>query len=428
MTIEALYEVYKNHPAIITDSRQIVPGCMFFALKGDRFNGNRFAEQALKAGAAFCVLDENPGFSSSQIIMVEDSLKTLQDLALHHRRQFNIPFIGITGSNGKTTTKELIHAVLSMKYKTYTTAGNLNNHIGIPLTLLKVKPDAEMAIVEMGANHQREIAGYCEYAMPTHGLITNCGKAHLEGFGGMEGVRKGKGELYDHLRSREGMAFVCADYDYLKDMSKGIHHIVTYGTADADYTGSSSLENGLLAVHISGGMKKHVKIRTRLVGEYNLPNVMAAVSIGKFFNVDEAKIVSAIEGYEPANSRSQMLKRGSNEIIMDAYNANPSSMRAAIENFMKMEGVNKVVMVGGMKELGDESPEEHRKIVELIKQTVWKQVVLVGEEFRDYHADYLFFESSEDAARWFSSEGLENCLILIKGSRGTMMEKVIENV
>lgn len=426
MTTEVLYEIYKKHPDIVTDSRQITPGCIFFALKGERFNGNQFAEQALKNGAAYCVVDEDPGFSNDRIFRVADSLTALQSLARHHRQQFTIPFIAITGSNGKTTTKELIHAVLSKKYITYTTAGNLNNHIGIPLTLLKVKPDAQMAIVEMGANHQGEIADYCTYTLPTHGLITNCGKAHLEGFGGVEGVRKGKGELYDFIRSQDGMIFMCTDHEYLKEMSKGIRKIVTYGTSGGDYTGRPMIENGFLAVSLTAGMGNPCIIRTQLVGEYNVSNVLAAVAIGKYFGVKEDKIKAAIENYEPTNSRSQLMQRGSNRIIMDAYNANPSSMRAAIENLMKMEGENKVVMIGGMKELGVESPEEHRKITDLLKEYVWKHVVLVGEEFKAHHGNYLYFDRSEDAGKWFKEKKLENCLILIKGSRGTMMEKVFE--
>jgi UDP-N-acetylmuramoyl-tripeptide--D-alanyl-D-alanine ligase len=426
MTIETLYEIYRKHPDIVTDSRQIKAGCIFFALKGERFNGNQFAEQALKKGAAYCVVDEDPGFINDRIIKVEDSLTALQSLAHHHRQQFAIPFIAITGSNGKTTTKELIHAVLSKKYITYTTVGNLNNHIGIPLTLLKVKEDAQMAIVEMGANHQREIAGYCTYTLPTHGLITNCGKAHLEGFGGVEGVRKGKGELYDFIRAKDGMIFMCADYDYLRDMSKGIGKIVTYGTSSADYIGRPTTENGFLSVQLTSGMQNPCIIHTQLVGEYNVSNVLAAVSIGNFFGVEEDRIKSAIENYEPTNSRSQMIQRESNRIIMDAYNANPSSMRAAIENFMKMDGDNKVVLIGGMKELGEESAEEHRKIVDLLKEYAWKHVVLVGEEFKAHHDVYLYFDRSEDAGHWFGNQGFENSLILIKGSRGTMMEKVLE--
>ena len=426
MTIEALYEIYNKHPDVITDSRQIRPGCIFFALKGERFNGNQFAEEALKNGAAYCVVDEDPGFSNDRLIKVEDSLTTLQALAHHHRLQFNIPFIAITGSNGKTTTKELIHAVLSKKYITYTTAGNLNNHIGIPLTLLRVKADAQIAIVEMGANHQREIAGYCTYTLPTHGLITNCGKAHLEGFGGVEGVRKGKGELYDFIRSQDGTIFLCTDHEYLKEMSIGIGKVVTYGTSGADYTGRSAVEKEFLTVELTSGVKNPCAIHTQLVGEYNISNVLAAVSIGKYFGVEEDLIRTAIENYEPTNSRSQMMQRGSNRIIMDAYNANPSSMRAAIENLIKMEGENKVVMIGGMKELGEETAQEHSKIVDLLKGHTWKHVALVGEEFKDHHSDYLYFVKSEDAGRWFREEKLENCLILIKGSRGTQMEKVLE--
>jgi UDP-N-acetylmuramoyl-tripeptide--D-alanyl-D-alanine ligase len=426
MTPEALHKIYTAHPVIETDTRKLQPGCIFFALKGERFNGNQFVAQALREGAAYCVADEDPGFSDERIIRVENSLETLQALAKYHRHQFNIPFIAITGSNGKTTTKELIHSVLSTTFRTYTTVGNLNNHIGIPLTLLRVRPDAEMAIVEMGANHQKEIASYCTYTLPTHGLITNCGKAHLEGFGGVEGVRKGKGELYDFLREHEGTVFLYTDHDYLINMSAGIPRIVTYGTRQAEFTGTSFLKDGFLGVQITGGVDKSLTIQTQLVGEYNLSNVLAAVCIGKYFGVEEEKIAAAIEQYTPTNSRSQMVKRGSNEIILDAYNANPSSMRVAIENLVKMEGKDKVVLIGGMKEMGSESVEEHRKIVELLRQYTWKRVVLVGNEFRGLEGDYLFFENSEEAGKWFREQSFDRCRILIKGSRSMMMEKVLE--
>ena len=286
----------------------------------------------------------------------------LQQLALHHRQQFNIPFIAITGSNGKTTTKELIHAVLSSSFKTYTTEGNLNNHIGIPLTILKIKQDAEMAVIEMGANHLEEIAGYCQIALPTHGLITNCGKAHLEGFGSEEGVRKGKGELFDYLRTlTHGFAFVMWDYDYLQEMSKGISGIIKYGTKDNDHVIGKVIPNEpFLKVEITQGLDDGI-ISTQLVGEYNLPNVLAAVTVGKFFEVPENKIKSAIENYAPSNSRSQLIEKDSNKIILDAYNANPSSMKLAIENFAKKNAENKILMLGAMAELGKESLQEHEK-------------------------------------------------------------------
>ena len=286
----------------------------------------------------------------SRIILVDNVLETLQELALHHRKQFNIPFIAITGSNGKTTTKELIHAVLSATYKTYTTRGNLNNHIGIPLTILAIRKDAEMAVIEMGANHQKEIESYCRIVLPTHGLITNCGKAHLEGFGGEAGVRKGKGELFDFLRANAGVAFVMWDYDYLREMSHGISSIITYGTSGTDHNGRAVQSEPFLTVQMEN--EKIGLIHTQLVGDYNLPNVLAAVTVGKYFSVDDALILSSIESYQPSNSRSQLVQKGSNQVILDAYNANPTSMKAAIENFSRQHHNKKIIYIGGMMELG----------------------------------------------------------------------------
>lgn len=425
MNIESIYKKYLENPTIETDSRKAGKGSIFFALKGDKFNGNQFAKQALDSGAAYCIVDEDPGFLDDRIIKVEDSLSTLQQLAKYHREQFNIPFIAVTGSNGKTTTKELIHVVLSSTYITYTTIGNLNNHIGIPLTILRVGKDAQMAIIEMGANHQKEIEGYCEYTLPTHGLITNCGKAHLEGFGGVEGVKKGKGELYDYMRANKGTVFMYADYDYLKDMSKSIQDIITYGSQDGEIRGESTLTHGMLAIKMTKGMSNAI-INTQLVGEYNLPNVLAAISIGKYFNVPEEKIVEAIESYTPTNSRSQMIRKGNNEIILDAYNANPSSMRVAIENFSKMPGKNKVVLLGGMMELGAESLAEHAALISLLRQHSWSHVVLVGKDFISPPSEYLHFNDVAEAQQWYRQQQFDNSTILIKGSRSMQMEKVLE--
>ncbi|MGI8634681.1 MAG: UDP-N-acetylmuramoyl-tripeptide--D-alanyl-D-alanine ligase, partial [Segetibacter sp.] len=282
MTIEQLYEIFLQFPSIQTDTRKSKAGDLFFALSGPNFNGNNFALKAIEAGAAYAIVDRNIVNSSGQILKVDNVLDSLQLLAKHHREQFNIPFIAITGSNGKTTTKELVSAVLASNYKTYTTQGNLNNHIGIPLTLLRVGKDAEMAVVEMGANHQKEIEGYCFYTEPSHGVITNCGKAHLEGFGGIEGVKKGKGELFDFLRAHNGTAFIYNDYDYLRDMSKGITPIITYGTKQAKVTGKSLPSDTFLQVELTSE-EALIRIETKLVGDYNLPNVLCAVAVGKHF-------------------------------------------------------------------------------------------------------------------------------------------------
>jgi len=427
MEINELYQHFKKHPSVQTDSRKIKKGDLFFALKGPNFNGNKYAQQALDDGAVLCIVDEETGLHDSRIIKVNDSLETLQALAKKHREQFSIPFIAITGSNGKTTTKELVHAVLSMKYITYTTIGNLNNHIGIPLTILSVKPDAEMAVIEMGANHQHEIEGYCKYALPTHGLITNCGKAHLEGFGGEEGVKKGKGELFDYLRNNNGTAFILNDYGYLSEMSKGISNIITYGTIDADLNGEAIKESGseFLRVKIGKGVTIN-EINTQLVGGYNLPNVLAAVCIGKTFGVDDEQIIAALENYIPSNSRSQLIEKDSNRIILDAYNANPSSMKAAIENFANMPGNKKVLMLGGMMELGDESMTEHENLVKLINQNQWHKVVLVGKDYKDLPVSFIHFYDVSDARNWFREQHFMDALILVKGSRSMQMEKVLE--
>lgn len=507
MTIQHLYEIYLRHPSIRTDTRQLQKGDLFFALKGPNFNGNSFAARALELGAAYAVIDETPAqfltndpspasplstgaadilppYISDRLIVVPDTLQTLQDLALHHRRQFSIPFIAITGSNGKTTTKELIHAVLSSTYTTYTTQGNLNNHIGIPLTILSVRPDAQFAVIEMGANHQKEIAGYCQYTLPTHGIITNVGKAHLEGFGGPEGVKKGKGELYDFLRLTAGTAFVLHDSADLRHMSRGIPHIITYGTHDADITGTvltvtphpstgnaapidpASSDNSFLHVNITHGAATG-DIHTQLVGDYNLPNILAAVAVGRHFNVPDNDIRQSIESYTPSNSRSQMIERDGNHIILDAYNANPSSMLSAIDNFARMPLApaltpaalsnhstpnpaapvatnpapantapatpvpatpgfdRKVLILGAMAELGPESLNEHNAIVNLIARYPWHQVVLVGGDFEKIDHPYLSFPDSRAAATWLRNAGLKDAYLLIKGSRSMKMEDVL---
>jgi UDP-N-acetylmuramoyl-tripeptide--D-alanyl-D-alanine ligase len=426
-SIEDLYQLFLKYPSVCTDTRKVQKGDLFFALKGENFNGNLFASQAIANGAAYAIIDESPTVVNDRLILVENSLETLQALAAHHRNQFSIPFIAITGSNGKTTTKELIHAVLSGKYKTYTTEGNLNNHIGIPLTILKIKNDAEIAIIEMGANHLGEIAGYCLYARPTHGLITNVGKAHLEGFGSIEGVKKGKGELYDYLCLHNGTVFVMWDYDYLRKMSSSIKNIITYGTAHADITGITEALTPYLYVSITKGQPSGT-IQTLLTGDYNLPNVLAAVCVGNYFNVEAGTIKNGIESYEPSNSRSQLIKAGSNTILLDAYNANPSSMKLAIENFVHFPGADKILLLGGMAELGKESITEHEQILHQIGTNKWKDVILVGGDFLKIKHPYKSFKNSEEAGKWLSSRKFNKTSFLVKGSRSMQMEKVIESL
>lgn len=425
MSIETLYQIYLQHPSVQTDTRSLQPGDLFFALKGPSFNGNSFAAKALEAGAAYAIIDEPKYTIPDKTILVENVLETLQALAYYHRQQFDIPFIAITGSNGKTTTKELVSAVLSKKYITYTTKGNLNNHIGVPLTLLSIQRDAAMAVIEMGANHQKEIEGYCKYTAPNFGLITNCGKAHLEGFGGEQGVRKGKGELFDYLRAQHGMAFIMNDYDYLKSMSEGITNRFTYGTADAQVCGQIIASEPFLSFEVNTADGQKMAIHSNLVGSYNLPNMLAAVAVGRYFEVPDALIKEAIETYIPSNSRSQLVKKGTHKIILDAYNANPSSMKLAIENFAQKEGGQKILLLGAMAELGQESLQEHEAIIKLIQQYNWKAVVLVGGDFTNIKHPFINLPDAAAAAAWLQEQHFEHAQFLIKGSRSQQMEKVL---
>ena len=427
ISISDLYEIYKSYPQVQTDTRQLKKGDLYFALKGPNFNGNEFALQALEQGAAYAIVDE-PVDASEQlqkrILLVEDVLTSLQAIAKFHRAQFNIPFIAITGSNGKTTTKELVAAVLSSHYTIYTTKGNLNNHIGVPLTLLSIQQDAQFAIIEMGANHLKEIESYCSYTLPTHGMITNCGKAHLEGFGSEEGVKKGKGELFDYLRAHQGTVFLMQDFDYLVKMTQGISNIIGYGKEHGQIQGDAIDHNGMLTVQIKKGIEID-SIQTHLVGNYNLPNVLAAVTIGHHFKVPNDKIKLAIENYIPSNSRSQLLNWNNNEVILDAYNANPSSMKLAVENFARMNKQNKMVCLGGMRELGADTLMEHQMLIDQLKQTNWKNVLLVGSEFKPCDHNFLYFDTVLEAKAWLQAKELKGYTLLIKGSRGIQMEQLI---
>ncbi len=424
-SIDELYALYLKHPSISTDSRQIKPGCLFFALKGENFDGNSYAEKALSSGAAYAVID-NETYAGSHTLLVENVLTSLQQLSQFHRRKFDIPFIAITGSNGKTTTKELMNAVLSQHYRVTATKGNYNNHIGVPLTLLEVSDKTQIAIIEMGANHQGEIAELCRIAEPTHGLITNIGKAHLEGFGGIEGVIKAKSELYNWLRAAGGHIFVNADNSLLMDRSSGTKRIL-YGTGNDNFI-QGSMHEGTSRLELDWISRDgKLPVKTMLVGNYNFENVLAAICTGAFFEVPAEKIVSGINNYTPSNSRSQSIKTSRNTIIMDAYNANPTSMQLAIENFSRLDAVPKMVILGDMLELGDESLPEHEAIVKLVTEKNFETVVLVGPDFvstakRHFHC----FKTSDEAYLWLNGKQFSGYTILIKGSRGIKLEKVMD--
>lgn len=423
MNINELYKLYQENPSVQTDTRKLKAGDIFFALKGPNFNGNEFAQKALDAGAAYVVVDEEfPG--NQQVIKVADTLRTLQGLALMHRDHFKIPFIAITGSNGKTTTKELMHAVLSTQFKTYTTTGNLNNHIGVPLTILKVREDAEMAVIEMGANHLGEIRSYCQYAKPDFGLITNIGKAHLEGFGGAEGVKKGKGELFEYLDKNGGKPFVNTDDPNIVELSLHLKNKIAYGIGQSETPCELISADPFVTVKMNG--ENTFTMSTQLVGRYNLSNILAAVAVGRYFKVSDENIKRAIEEYSPSNSRSQLIKKNGNQIILDAYNANPDSMKAAIENFAAMQGNHKILILGDMKELGDDTQKEHQQVIDLINKYPWKEVTLTGPLFSKTDHSFRSFENAGETKEWFEKCGFDNALILVKGSRSMQMEKVIE--
>jgi len=432
MTVHSITELYKlflKHPKVCTDTRKIESDSFFFALKGENFDANQFASQALEKGCAYAVIDEEEYKKGERYILVDNVLQSLQQLAAYHRKHLKIPVIGITGTNGKTTTKELIHAVLSKKYKTYSTEGNFNNHIGVPLTLLSIPYNAEFAIIEMGASHPGEIRDLCKITFPEYGIITNIGKAHLEGFGSIEGVVLTKKELFDVVRLSGGKVFVCRDNNLLMDLSEGIER-TTYGVfPDSDCRGDISECNPLLKLKwYCHSEKKEISISSNLVGYYNFENVLAAICIGEYFKVDPEDIKKAIENYFPSNNRSQVINTKKNLIIMDAYNANPISMDAAIRNFIQDTFRRKFAIIGDMLELGTESVKEHEKIIDLLGNSDFEQVILVGKIFLSLKGsfDYPVFTDVSEASEWIKENRPEGCSILIKGSRGIKLEKLLE--
>jgi UDP-N-acetylmuramoyl-tripeptide--D-alanyl-D-alanine ligase len=432
--IEEIHSVFLKQALICTDTRNILPGSLFFALKGGNFNGNQFAEKALEAGCSYAIIDEEQFKKDDRYFLVDDVLAALQQLANYHRRQLKIPVIGITGSNGKTTSKELINVVLSQKFNVLATKGNLNNHIGVPLTLLSITAEHEVAIIEMGANHQGEIAMLCEIAEPDLGVITNIGKAHLEGFGGIEGVKKGKSELYAYIRNKKGKLFVHGDDEVLVELAAGAEKI-TYGTKKLydivgapDQNTSEFIAFKWATRYTAATIKTAPLVQTQLVGIYNYYNLLCAACIGNYFKIDDALINKALSEYTPSNNRSQLQRTKTNTLILDYYNANPSSMSLAIENFAALDQPNKVVILGDMLELGEESGKEHDAIVELLQQKNIKSSILVGPLFIEAgkKVNATTFSTSDEAVEYIKQHQIKDATILIKGSRGIKLEKVVD--
>lgn len=448
MTTEQLYQLYKQHSLISTDTRKIAPGSMFFALKGDKFDANTFAQQAIEAGAAYAVIDNAQYRLGEKYILVDDVLTALQDLARHHRRQLNIPVIGLTGTNGKTTTKELINSVLSQHFNTYATQGNLNNHIGVPLTVLAINTSHELAVIEMGANHQKEIELLCSISQPTHGLITNVGKAHLEGFGGVEGVRKGKGELYDFLGGVEvgarrkvvrGVAFVNSDDKVLMEMlsERGMKGVIFYGDNEpGSLVSGEIIENSpyLTLRWMDNQIGVSFGVKSQLTGAYNLDNILAAICIGVYFKLTAEEINNGISGYQPKNNRSQITQTATNTLICDYYNANPSSMFVAIENLGKITATSKILVLGDMFEMGEESAAEHKAVIKKVMETAVDERIFIGKEFYEMSPKVrksespkaVFYPTVEDAIAGLKAYPIKNATVLIKGSRGMALERLVE--
>jgi UDP-N-acetylmuramoyl-tripeptide--D-alanyl-D-alanine ligase len=434
MKTEELYKIYQQHPVITTDTRKITPGSLFFALKGENFDANTFAGNAIEAGAAYAVMDNAAYKKGPQFILVDDVLTALQDLARHHRRQLRIPVVGLTGTNGKTTTKELINAVLSEQFNTLATQGNLNNHIGVPLTILNINASHQAAVIEMGANHVGEIALLSSISQPTHGLITNVGKAHLEGFGSLEGVKIAKGELYDFLSASNDLAFINSNNPILMEMQSARRFKtspVFYGDAIDDLVSGEITGNApyLSLSWTNNTSGESYEVKTQLTGAYNLDNILAAISIGLTFKLSAEQINRGIACYQPKNNRSQVVQTATNTLICDYYNANPSSMAVAIENVGKLTADHKALVLGDMFEMGAEAETEHKAILEKALETPVDRRIIIGKEFFKLKADGLsaeFYETRDDAAVALRAQPILNSTILIKGSRGMALEKLLE--
>lgn len=430
MIINKLYKIYKQYPKITTDSRNVLPNSIFFALKGGNFNGNKYAKDAISKGASYAIIDEEVYQEGEQYILVDDVLLTLQSLALHHRRQLKIPFLAITGSNGKTTTKELISSVLATGYKTHFTKGNFNNHIGVPLTLLSIPFNTEIAVIEMGANHQAEINLLCHIAEPNYGIITNIGKAHLEGFGGLEGVRKGKSELYQFIADKNGVAFVNTDLAHLQELAneKNIKQVISYNKQSGRNYQTNIIEiEPFVKIELSDS-RESITIQSNLIGEYNAVNILAAIAIGKFFYLSNKQIQMGIEQYVPKNNRSEIVEKESNTFILDAYNANPTSTQHAIKHFSTINADRKIAILGDMLELGSHSLQEHQDMVVLANSLGFDTIILVGKEYSKVIncCDNLYFSNVDQLKKWFNQQHFENTHFLIKGSRGIRLEQLIK--
>jgi UDP-N-acetylmuramoyl-tripeptide--D-alanyl-D-alanine ligase len=426
--IAAIHRAYLSSKGVSTDSRSNNEGVIFFALKGASFDGNKYVHEVLKSGAAYAVADDKALEGNESIFVVDDVLTTLQQLALFHRRYLNIPIIAITGTNGKTTTKELIAAVLAKKYIIKATSGNYNNHIGVPLTLLSMDQSIELGVVEMGANHVGEIKSLCEMTEPNYGIITNVGKAHLEGFGSFEGVKTAKGELYQYLKRTQGQLFINADNTHLCEMAEGIGNRIEYGAQKGTITGQIVKDHPFVSIKWKTDKDKEYNTSTQLIGSYNLENILSAVAIGHTLGVLDEDIVSAIEHYTPTNNRSQFIQTQSNQIIMDAYNANPSSMQVALVNFGKVDVENKVLILGGMKEMGSDSLTEHQKLLEMMQGLNIQQALLVGSEFNILVNDsetIKHFDSTEQLIDSLKENPIKNAYLLIKGSRSNKLEEIL---
>ena len=431
MNLSALYQIFLDCQLVTTDSRNCPEGSLFIALKGESFNGNAFAGKALETGCAYAIIDE-PEYAvegDQRYILVDNCLQTLQQLANYHRRQLGTRVIGITGTNGKTTTKELISAVLSQSHNILYTLGNLNNHIGVPSTLLRLKAEHDLAVIEMGANHPGEIKFLSEISEPDCGIITNVGKAHLEGFGSFEGVIKTKGELYDFLRKKEGSTvFIHHDNAYLMNIAGGLN-LIPYGTEDDLYVNGRITGNSpyLTFEWKAGKAGETYQVQTQLIGEYNFPNALAAITIGLFFGVEAAKINEALAGYTPQNNRSQLKKTNDNTLIIDAYNANPTSMMAALQNFRNMEVPHKMLLLGDMRELGAESAAEHQKIADYIKECDFEEVWLVGEQFAAAEHSFKTYPNVQEVIKELETNKPKGYTILIKGSNGIKLSSTVDH-